>query len=135
MRRFVHAIVGAILVLALAATTVSAHECFVVNRSAQGDAGASHSGQWFTLTMHQIFAETEQFGLPDLSASQVDWAVARAAALGLPASFTIRTDKTIGEHAAAFTTGGKSADGKGVDHLVDAYGDAIVGIVFEALGH
>jgi hypothetical protein len=135
MRRLVRAAAGAILVLAIAASTVSAHECFVANRSAQGNLGASHSGEWFTLTLHQIFSETEGFGLPDLTDGQVDWAVGRASDLGVPASFTIRTDKTIGEDAAAFTKNGKGADGKGIDHLVDAYGATLVGVVFEALGH
>ena len=134
-RRYVSAFAGALVVLAIMASTVSAHECFVVNRSAQGNAGASHSGEWFTLTLDQLFSETENFGLPDLTASQVDWAVASALEAGVPASFTIRTDKTIGEHAAAFTKNGHATDGKGIDHFIDVYGNTLIGIVIEATGH
>ena len=134
-RRYVSAVAGAFVVLAVMASTVSAHECFVVNRSAQGNAGASHSGEWFTLTLGQLFSETENFGLPDLTDSQVDWAVARALDARVPASFTIRTDKTIGEVAAAFTKNGHASHGKGIDHFIDVYGNTIIGIVFEAAGH
>ena len=133
-RRYVSAVAGARVVPAIMASTVSAHECFVVNRSAQGNAGASHSGEWFTLTLGQLFSETENFGLPDLTGSQVDWAVARRSRPA-PASFTIRTDKTIGEDAAAFTKNGHASDGKGIDHFIDVYGNTIIGIVFEAAGH
>ena len=134
-RRFVSAVAGALVVLAIMASTVSAHECLVVNRSAQGNAGASHSGEWFTLTLGQLFSETENFGLPDLTDAQVAWAVARAIEVGVPPSFTIRTDKTIGEDAAAFTKNGHADDGKGIDPFIDVYGNTLIGIVFEATGH
>ncbi len=76
MRIVIRAALAAVLVLTVGVGSVAAHECYVVNRSAQGNAGASHSQRWFTLTLEQLFSETEEFGLPDLTAGQVDWAVA-----------------------------------------------------------
>ncbi len=135
MRIVIRAALAAVLAVTVGVGSVAAHECYVVNRSAQGNAGASHSQRWFTLTLEQLFSETEGFGLPDLSAGQVDWAVATAKAQGIPSSFTIRTDKVIGEGTPAFGRLGHSSDGKGVDHFIDSYGNALIGIVFEALGH
>ena len=131
-RRFVSAAAGALVVLAIMASTVSAHECFVVNRSAQGNAGASHSGEWFTLTLGQLFSETESFGLPDLTDSQVDWAVARALEAGVPASFTIRTDKLIGENAGGIHQEWPRQRRQGHRPLHRVYGNTLIGIVFEA---
>jgi hypothetical protein len=135
MRIVIRAALAVMLVLTVGVGTVAAHECYVVNRSAQGNAGASHSQRWFTLTLEQLFAETENFGLPDLTAGQVDWAVAQAESLGVPSSFTIRTDKTIAEGTPGMELAGHSTDGKGVDHFIDAYGETLIGLVFEALGH
>jgi hypothetical protein len=67
-----------------------------------------------------------------LTPAQIDWAVGEAANQGMPADgWLIRSDKTIGEGSS----NPNLADGKGVDHLVDAYGVQIVGIYFQALGH
>ena len=134
MRIVVRAALAVILVLTIGVGTVAAHECYVVSRSAQGNAGATNSQRWFTLTLEQIFSETENFGLPDLTAGQVAWAVAAAEAQGIPSSFTIRTDKVIGEGTPAFGSLGHSTDGKGVDHFFDTYGASLVGIVFAAAG-
>jgi hypothetical protein len=63
-RRYLSAVAGALVVLAVMASTVSAHECFVVNRSAQGNAGASHSGEWFTSLSTSCSPETENSACP-----------------------------------------------------------------------
>jgi hypothetical protein len=130
MRRTLTGLVlGASLLLA-AAPVVSAHECYVVNRSEQGNIGADHSGRWEVLPLAAIFGFIhEVVGGPALTPDQIDWAVAEAADQGLPADgWLTRSDRTIGG-------GPRLADGKGLDHLADVFGEQIVGIYFEALGH
>ena len=41
--------------VAAGAGAASAHECFVANRSAQGNAGASNSANWYTLQMEELY--------------------------------------------------------------------------------
>ena len=43
----------------------------------------------------QIYEETENFGFPDLTPAQVAYAADLAASLGVPDSFTFRTDKLL----------------------------------------
>ncbi len=133
MRRMLVSLVLAGSLVAVAAPAVLAHECVIASRSAQGDAGAQHSGRWGNLGLADVFGfiHTAVGGAP-LTASQITWAVNEAVAQGLPAGgWTIRVDKTIGE-------GSKNpnlADGKGLDHLAQSVGGQIVGIYFAALGH
>jgi hypothetical protein len=109
------------------------HECVIASRSDQGNAGALHSSRWTTLTTADIFGFiNEAIGQPTaLDADQIAWAVEQAAAAGIPDSFVVRSDKTIGEGSANRNL----ANGKGLDHLADVYGEAIVGIYFAALAH
>lgn len=83
-----------------------AHECYVVKRSAQGTASASHSGNWFQLTL----AEAQVQGLPD--------------------SFAIFGKFTIpkGNIPERLIT-----DAKGVDSFFAWYMDQLVAIYMEAL--
>ena len=72
----------------------------------------------------------ELVGGPALTPAQITWTVNTAVGRGLPVDgWVVRGDKTIG--------GGSSnpnlANGEGLDHLTDAYGDQIVGIYFAAL--
>jgi hypothetical protein len=135
MRRLFLSLVLAGSITAVAAPAVFAHECFIVSRSDQGDAGALHSGAWARITLTDVFGFiNEVVGGPALSPSQITWAVntATAAPYNLPLDgWVVRSDKTIGE-------GSKNpnlANGKGLDHLADAVGGQIVGIYFQALGH
>jgi len=119
------------LLVAGTAGVALGHECVLASRSAQGDAGALHSSRWGTLTLTDVFGFiNEEVGGPALTPSQIDWAVNEALGQGIPGSWVVRTDKIIGE-------GSKNpnlSDGKGLDHLADVYGEAIVGIYFAALG-
>jgi hypothetical protein len=119
--------------LSVAAPTVLGHECFIASRSAAGDAGALHSGRWQRLGLADIFGFINTVvGGPALTADQITWAVNAAVAQGLPADgWVVRGDKTIGEGSS----NPNLADGKGLDHLADAYGNQIVGIYFQALSH
>jgi hypothetical protein len=90
--------------VAAGAGAASAHECYITNRSDQGNAGASHSANWYTLQLEELYRSGHQFlGGDPLTDAQVSTALAT-----------------------------KSADGKGVDHFFVAYGDAIAGIFFAA---
>jgi hypothetical protein len=133
VRRTIAASVLAITVLGGTATVALGHECFIANRSVQGDAGALNSKVWQRITLADIFGFINGIvGGPALSPSQIDWAVAEAVSEGLPLDgWVVRADKTIGE----FSSNPNLADGNGLDHLADVYGNQIVGIYFAALGH
>jgi hypothetical protein len=131
MRRLLvsFALVGTLLTAA--APAVLGHECYIVNRSAAGDAGALHSGNWVRLTVADIFGFIHQFaGGPALSPSQITWAVNAAVAAGIPADgWVTRADKTIGEGSSNPNV----ADGKGLDYLAVSFGPQFVAIYFAAL--
>ena len=121
-------------VLAVASVgAVFAHECVISSRSDNGDAGATHSSRWGVLTLADVlgFINTEIPGQEDafLSPEQIEWAVANRG--DLPLSWVTRTDKTIAEGSSDPNL----ADGKGLDHLADLYGEQVAGLYFEALGH
>src|SRR5215207_1856272 len=132
MRRFVVSLALAGSLLGIAAPTVLGHECFIATRSAQGDVGADHSERWGRLTLADIFGFIhEVVGGAPLTPAQASWAVSTAVAQGLPADgWLVRMDKTVGEGS----NNPNLTDGKGLDHLADAYGAQIVGIYFQALG-
>jgi hypothetical protein len=131
IRRTIAAGVLAMTVLGGTATVALGHECFIANRSVQGDAGATHSRFWQRITLADIFGFINGIvGGPPLSPAQVDWAVTEAVSEGLPADgWVVSGLKTIGEGSS----NPNLADGKGLDHLADAYGNQIVGIYFAAL--
>ena len=135
MRRLVTSVALAIAIGIVPIASVAAHECYVVHRSANGSLHATGSGQWVTITLTNIYEDTEFFGFPDLTPAQVDYAVAAADAAGIPASFTIRSDKLLFENASGWLKGDHAADGKGVDHFFEAYGERLIGILFEALAN
>lgn len=135
MRALARSSLFALLLLVLTASSAFAFECIVVNRSASGNLHATNSGKWMTVTLEQVYAETENFGLPDLTDAQVAYATALAESWGVPSSFTFRSDKVLLENAPGWQKNGHSTDGKGIDHFVDVYGQAIVGALFEALAN
>ena len=133
MRRMLVGLMLAISLAGAGAPTVLGHECFIANRTAQGDAGALNSGSWARITLADIFGFINQFvGGPALTSSQIAWAVNTAVAQGLPADgWVVRSDKVIGEGSS----NPNLANGKGLDHLADVYGPQLVGIYFAALSH
>lgn len=98
----------------------SAHECFIANRSDQGNAMALNSGRWTTLTPEDIF----MFAPPGTDQACF---VAYWLSHGGPASLTVRSDKTIGEGSA----NPNLANGKGLEHAEDVFG-ALFGAAVEA---
>ena len=133
MRVLVRSLALAMALAAIPLASVAAHECIVVNRSATGNEHASGSGRWVTLTLVQLFSDTEEFGFPDLTAAQVEYAANLSLDSGVPASFTFRADKTLLEDAAGWQKNGHSTDGKGIDHFFDVYGERLIGALFAAL--
>ena len=115
----------------------SAHECFVANRSDKGNAGASHSTNWYTLEVEELYRSVHFFvpGMSALTEDQVAEALELTAAQGIPSSFTVFERFTIPRSHAEFealTEGAsKSTDGKGIDHFFLKYGDALIGIAFQ----
>ena len=109
------------------------HECVISSRSAQGDAGALHSGRWFRLNLADVYGFIHfDVGGPALTAAQIEWAVAESIDQGLPADgWVIRSDKTIGDGSRNKNL----ANGKGLDHLIDMVGEQVVGIYRAALQH
>lgn len=114
----------------------AAHECYVPGRSDQGNAGASHSANWYTLTVQELFSSAHNFvGGAALTPAQVQIAVDMAADAGIPSSFTVfeRFTLPVAKEGAAGQAG-KSTDGKGIDHFFEGYGDQLLGIFFEVRG-
>ena len=112
-RRFLTSIALATVALLVMASSVFAHECFIANRSAQGDANVTHSSNWATLSVAG-FANSPGFPPGVDPECFIDYWTSH----GGPEGFTVRIDKTIGE-------GSKNpnlANGSGLDHIEAAYG-------------
>jgi hypothetical protein len=120
LRGLMTATATAVALTLMTATAASAHECYIEPRSDQGNQGASNSGQWATVSIQTILSEF--LGLPDPLYTCVlnQWT-----ADGQPATFTFRTDKTIGEGSA----NPNLANGKGLEHAADVYEPIIGGYI------
>jgi hypothetical protein len=106
------------------AVGASAHECFVANRSAQGNAMAgTNSAAWETVSLDTVL--TQFIGLPQPLADCVE---AAAPAAGIPSSFVFGSKQAAGqggiiaENNPNMTAGGLASNGQGIDHAEDAYG-------------
>jgi hypothetical protein len=135
MRVLARSLVLALALGAVPLATVAAHECVIANRSETGNANATHSARWITVTLTEIYEHTEEFGLPDLTPDQVTYAVALAQSWGIPDSFTFRSDKTIAGDAAGYLAGDHATDGRGLDHFFTTYGEQLLGALFAALAN
>lgn len=112
-RRFFGSVALAVAAVLAMTGTAFGHECFIANRSAQGDANATHSSRWFTVTVAD-FVNSPDFPPGVDPECFLDFWTSN----GGPDSFTIRADKTIGEGSANPNLG----NGSGLDHIEDAYG-------------
>jgi hypothetical protein len=129
LKRF---LVASVLSGVLAVASVGAvlgHECVISSRSDQGDAGATHSSRWMTLTLADVltFIIPGEVGGPSLTPDQLQWALDNRG--DIPLSWTTRSDKTIAEGSSDPNL----ADGKGLDHLADLYGPQVGSLYFAAL--
>jgi len=114
-------------VVMLAAGPAGAHECFVANRSATGNAAvAAHSAAWEGVSLNTIL--TVFIGVPQPVA---DCVIANAATYGLPTSFVFGAKQAVGQGGVIaeknpnFAAKGLGSDGKGIDHAEDVYLPAI----------
>ena len=114
--RVIVAVAGTAALTFLPVSSALAHECFIEPRSDQGNAGASNSGVWETVTIETIV--TVFLGLPpDLGSCVLEkWHAAE-----LPDKLTFRSDKTIGEGSS----NPNLSNGKGLEHAADVYGPTI----------
>ena len=112
-RRFLASVALAAAALLAMTSTVFAHECFIANRSDQGNEMATQSSRWVSVSVAD-FANSPGFppGV-DPECFLEYWS-----GHGGPATFTVRSDKTIGDHSQNPNLG----DGKGVDHIEAAFG-------------
>ena len=112
-KRFVTVLAMSAVAVLGTSGTAYAHECYIANRSAQGNAGATHSSRWITSSVED-FAHSPDFP-PGVDP---DCFVNYWLSHGGPESFTVRSDKTIGEGSA----NPNLANGKGLEHIEDAFG-------------
>src|SRR4051795_540182 len=82
-----------VAVVALTAGTASAHECFVANRSAKGNASvAAHSAAWGEVSLDTIL--TQFIGVPQNVATCVE---TNAGQYGIPSSFVFGDKQAVGQ--------------------------------------
>jgi hypothetical protein len=116
LRRSILAALLAGMLAMLSIGSAFAHECVISSRSDRGDQGAVNSKVWDTLTLE--FVLTVFFGQdPDV----VEAALDLREEFGLPESWVIRGDKTIGFGSS----NPNLADGRGLDWLAGMVGPLI----------
>jgi hypothetical protein len=96
------------------AGTASAQDCYIANRSAKGNTGASNSNSWVTVTVADFVQDPDFPADPDCF---LEFWTSR----GGPDSFTVRSDKVIG----AGSSNPNLANGKGLEHIEEAFGPLI----------
>jgi hypothetical protein len=106
-----------------------AHECINSSRSDKGNtASGSHSQAWFTLHVTDAIAGDVESGL--ITAEEGECVLEAYEDTGAPMSFTIHVKGANGNDgtlAANNPNEGLMANGKGIDTLFAAHGEAIIG--------
>lgn len=117
-RRIAVAAAAAAAALGIGVTSVSAMDCFVVNRSIQGAYGAAHSSQWALIDVNAILSGS---GVCQAAIDEIDAAMTAA---GFPLVVVTRSDTTLPDN------------GHGILHLDDpgGYFDTLIGAAEAALG-
>jgi len=117
----------------VSAGAASAHECYVANRSSQGNAAvAAHSSAWQVLTLD--FVVTQFLGQ---SQEVADCVVAAAPDAGVPTEFLIGGKQAVGSDGVIMENnpnGWLATDGRGIDHAEDVYAETIIGLVLSCGG-
>jgi hypothetical protein len=124
------------LLIGVGATPALAHECFVANRSTQGDLKAGTNSQaWETVSLKTVVSVF--LGQTAEVAQCVD---GEADSLGIPHSFVFGIkqaagqDGVIAEKNPNMQAKGLAGDGKGIDHAEAVYGDTVVTAIFQCGG-
>lgn len=143
--RFARASVLALALTAITAGATFAHECYVANRSSQGNLGAgTHSKAWIYVDLPELAAflsdPRDPEALPPLTEPQLAYFVARAQELGVPADIGLfiggrpKTGGfTIAGEAAGFVANDKGTDGSGLEHFFAAHIEDVITAYLEAL--
>ena len=130
VRRSILAALLAGMLAMLSIGTAFAHECVISSRSHQGDQSAAKSKAWETLTLETVLSSPEIIGLPpDVVAAALEL----RADFGIPESWVIRPDKTIG----AGSSNPNLANFQGLDHLatmMEPQLNALIAAAFEQVG-
>jgi hypothetical protein len=114
-----------------------AHECFVANRSAQGDAAVSeHSAAWVTITPEVLFTEIIPLPAPVAACAIAAWKADAALPdyIVVGGKQAVGQDGVIAENNPNFTAKGLASDGRGIDHAEDVYGAAVEAIIAGCTG-
>jgi len=104
------------------ASPASARDCFIASRSDNGNANATHSARWVTVTV-QEFASGPEFPPGVDPVCFVEFWLSQ----GGPEAFTVRSDKVIGEGSS----NPNLDNGKGLEHIEEAFG-ALIGAALAA---
>ncbi|MFE5409077.1 hypothetical protein [Microbacterium sp. NPDC056569] len=132
IRKIVAASALSVTLVLAGAGVASAHECYMPNRSEQGNAGASHSKNWVTLEIADLFRSAHEFfGGAALTEAQVQEAVAMAAAQGIPTTLTTFARDTLPKGNAPES---HSSDGKGIDHYFHTFEEDLITIFLTVRG-
>ncbi|WP_430648021.1 hypothetical protein [Agromyces sp. GXS1127] len=125
--------IGAGIGLAAAITLGSgmaayAHDCYIPNRSAQGNAGVSHSKAWFTLYIPDALAGDVENGV--ITSEQAECIFELYTAGGGPEVVSIMGKGAVGQDGLIGASNPNEwlmSNGKGVDHFFDTFGGLIFG--------
>jgi hypothetical protein len=127
IRRIPLVAIGSGVIVALTAGPAAAHECFVANRSAPGNASvAAHSKAWEAVSLERVL--TEFIGVPP---DVADCVITKAPTFAIPTSFVLGAKQAVGQdgviagHNPNMEGKGLATNGKGIDHAEDLYGPAI----------
>jgi hypothetical protein len=105
-----------------------AHECYNASRSETGDTAAgTHAQAWFRLVVADAIAADVANGLYTAAQGQCIYAAWTNG--GGPAAFTLHAKGVTGQGgvlAEHNPNDGLAANGRGIDHLFDAYGNLLV---------
>ena len=104
-RRFLASVALAAAAVLVMTSTAFGHECFIANRSAQGNANVTHSDRWVTLSVAG-FAHSPDFP-PGVDP---DCFIAYWSSHGGPESITVRSDKTMDDVRIICISGMVEAD-------------------------
>lgn len=114
-----------------------AHECFVANRSAQGNASVSaHSAAWTTITPEFLFSVIIPLPTGAAACAVAAW----NANPDLPPYVVVGAKQAVGQDGVIaannpnFATG-KASDGQGIEHAEEAFDAAIGAILGQCLPH
>lgn len=118
----------------MSAGTALAHDCINVSRSDKGNTmAASNSQAWETVTLEEITSGFVGEDGPWTTADQ-QCVLEKAAAAGIPTSFTTQVKVATGVIAANNPQDKVATDGHGIDEWFTTYGGSLFDVVVNQCG-